>query len=126
MELKPCPFCGGHAEFLERKMPAYLPWGIKCSVCGITNNHHWSYDDAVKTWNTRADDTTIQSLKDENARAMAVIDTVMPLIDAAHGLSFGTDWNNGTHALTHGYRKKLLEALPAALATAKAFKEKVS
>ena len=31
------------------------------------------------------------------------------LIDAAHGLSFGEDWNNGTAALAH--RKKLLSAI---------------
>jgi hypothetical protein len=32
---------------------------------------------------------------------------------AAEGLSHGVDWNNGTHAITHGYRKKLLDALSA-------------
>jgi hypothetical protein len=35
------------------------------------------------------------------------------LVRAAHGLSFGEDWNNGTHAKTHGYREKLLQALAA-------------
>lgn len=33
------------------------------------------------------------------------------LCEAARGLSFGTDWNNGTHAKLHGYRDKLLKAL---------------
>lgn len=36
---------------------------------------------------------------------------VAPLIEAATGLSHGTDWNNGTHAKLHGYRQKLLDAL---------------
>jgi hypothetical protein len=36
------------------------------------------------------------------------------LTDAAHGLSFGSDWNNGTHAKLHGYRERLLDALPIA------------
>lgn len=31
------------------------------------------------------------------------------LVEAAKGLSYGVDWNNGTHAKT--YRPKLLEAL---------------
>jgi hypothetical protein len=38
---------------------------------------------------------------------------VKPLVEAARGLSFGTDWNNGTHAKLHGYRQKLLDALEA-------------
>lgn len=33
------------------------------------------------------------------------------LLEAAEGLSYGTDWNNGTHAKLHGYRQKLLDAL---------------
>lgn len=36
------------------------------------------------------------------------------LVDAAYGLSFGEDWNNGNAAKRHGYRRKLLAALPAA------------
>jgi hypothetical protein len=49
------------------------------------------------------------------ARADA-LEEVRPLIEAAHGLSFGVDWNHGTHAEFHGYRRKLLEALPRARA----------
>ena len=33
------------------------------------------------------------------------------LIAAAHGLSFGEDWNNGTQAKTHGHRDRLLTAI---------------
>lgn len=44
------------------------------------------------------------------------IEAARPLIEAARGLSFGTDWNGGTQAKLHGYRQKLLDALPAALA----------
>ena len=39
-----------------------------------------------------------------------------PLVYAATGLSHGEDWNNGTHAKLHGYRQKLLDALPEAKA----------
>ncbi len=38
---------------------------------------------------------------------------------AANGLSFGTDWNNGTHAKGHGYRQRLIDALHALRATGK-------
>lgn len=33
------------------------------------------------------------------------------LLDAARGLCFGEDWNNGTHARLHGYRAKLIAAV---------------
>lgn len=33
--------------------------------------------------------------------------------EASDGLSHGVDWNQGTHAIIHGYRKKLLKALEA-------------
>lgn len=35
-------------------------------------------------------------------------------VKAATGLSYGTDWNNGTHAKLHGYRQKLLDVLAKA------------
>ena len=43
----------------------------------------------------------------------AVVQAADALAKAAQGLSHGTDWNNGTHAKTHGYRQQLLEALAA-------------
>lgn len=33
--------------------------------------------------------------------------------EAARGLCFGTDWNNGTQAATHGYRARLINAVNA-------------
>jgi hypothetical protein len=33
--------------------------------------------------------------------------------EAARGLCHGTDWNRGTHALHHGYRRRLIEAVNA-------------
>lgn len=33
--------------------------------------------------------------------------------DAARGLCFGVDWNNGVAAIKHGYRQKLIEAVNA-------------
>jgi len=41
-------------------------------------------------------------------------EALRPMLAAASGLSFGTDWNNGTHAKLHGYRQKLIDAIPRA------------
>ena len=49
-----------------------------------------------------------------------LVEALKPLVEAADDLSFGADWNNGIHAKTHGYRQKLLDALPAARAALKA------
>jgi hypothetical protein len=57
---------------------------------------------------------------DEVLRLRAEIErlreALRPLLSAAEGLSHGTDWNHGTHAKDHGYRQKLLDAIPAARA----------
>jgi hypothetical protein len=37
------------------------------------------------------------------------LETLRRLADVAYGLSLGTDWNNGTMAKTHGYRRQLVE-----------------
>lgn len=58
-------------------------------------------------WKTR------QEAADEIERLR---DALHPLYHAASGISFGEDWNNGTHAKLHGYRQKLIDALPAARA----------
>jgi len=58
-------------------------------------------------------DTTIQSLKDENARAMAVIDELVKRVENA------IHFIEGSMPMTAG------DILTDALATAKAFKEKV-
>jgi hypothetical protein len=51
----------------------------------------------------------------EQAKEIKMLrEALHPLYHAASGLSFGEDWNNGTHAKLHGYRQKLIDALPAA------------
>lgn len=44
----------------------------------------------------------------------AMREALGPLLVAAEGLSHGTDWNKGSHAVMHGYRQILLDAIPAA------------
>jgi hypothetical protein len=62
----------------------------------------------------------ISSLRAENealrVKQAGLVEALMPLVDAAHGLSFGTDWNNGTQAKLHGHRQKLIDAVPRARA----------
>lgn len=50
-ELKPCPFCGGEAEF-ERKGDRRQSTIVSCTCCGATQEcgEEWGHG---KTWNTR-------------------------------------------------------------------------
>lgn len=53
----------------------------------------------------------VQPLYSHPATTPPAPDDLDALVQAAHGLSFGHDWNNGTHAKTHGYRAQLLGAI---------------
>lgn len=48
------------------------------------------------------------------ARIKALEEALLPLLNAAQGLSHGSDWNKGAHAIRHGYRQRLIDAIPAA------------
>ena len=45
---------------------------------------------------------------------VGAVEALERLVKAAEGLSHGTDWNNGTHVKLHGYRRKLVDAIPEA------------
>lgn len=47
----------------------------------------------------------------EGGDAEQRLELLEAVFDAAMGLSYGEDWENGTHAKLHGYRRKLLTAL---------------
>ncbi len=49
----------------------------------------------------------------EIKRLKAKVSQLTAVYDAARHLCYGVDWNNGTMALTHGYRKKLVDAVHA-------------
>jgi hypothetical protein len=70
--------------------------------------------------NMREAAALIRRLQAENealrVKQAGLVEALMPLVDAAHGLSFGTDWNNGTQAKLHGHRQKLIDAVPRARA----------
>ena len=42
---------------------------------------------------------------------MDTLSALWRVVRAAEGLCHGTDWNKGTHAITHGYRQKLIDAV---------------
>ena len=53
-----------------------------------------------------ASEARVGALLAENAR-------LQPIAHAAMGLCAGVDWSKGTHAVTHGYRQKLIDAVAA-------------
>lgn len=70
--------------------------------------------DAYRAW---------EAVKDENARAMAVIEELVGVLEDSEGLLESEFRGVAEHDLTG---MELLTRIPKALATAKAFKEKVS
>lgn len=55
-KLKPCPFCGSHAE-LESE-PKEFPYGenwlhVVCTKCGASSGYYLNEDLAREAWNTR-------------------------------------------------------------------------
>lgn len=61
-ELKPCPFCGGEAEYFELSWTttafgghkyAVPFWQIRCKDCRATLGDFETKQDAIKAWNTR-------------------------------------------------------------------------
>ena len=60
-ELKPCPFCGGDAEFdfaiLDVKHEGFVTFKkAKCKSCKAQTNIYREREDAALAWNRRADD----------------------------------------------------------------------
>jgi hypothetical protein len=51
--------------------------------------------------------------KISNCTLRAEVERLRDLLEAAYGLCQGYDWNNGTHSKTHGYKRKVLEAVHA-------------
>jgi len=55
-ELKPCPFCGGEAEYYGECDMVH----VRCKVCGATTPGWWDEpEDAAADWNRRISDITI-------------------------------------------------------------------
>ena len=64
IELKPCPFCGGEAEYFDERIyimnNAFL-MGVKCKKCGgaiFDSDKAHCPNDVFNAWNRRADNAT--------------------------------------------------------------------
>lgn len=54
--LKPCPFCGGEAQFSEIIDLCYRKFIIECKKCGACSNGFLSRTTPAKAWNRRVND----------------------------------------------------------------------
>ena len=66
-ELKPCPFCGGEAEYIERgnEHIGLKETSIRCKSCNTTQVHKWIkykfdfefvHKKTIEAWNRRYND----------------------------------------------------------------------
>lgn len=69
-ELKPCPFCGGEAEYHSDKGPTGEVYGwVGCNQCDAMSVHcdvrsmQPEETHPIDAWNTRADDARIAALE---------------------------------------------------------------
>jgi Lar family restriction alleviation protein len=64
-ELKPCPFCGSDAKVFREKLPICHEYRTKClnENCKVFIPYSLNMKDAIRAWNTRAD----EDLKARNA-----------------------------------------------------------
>ena len=79
--LKPCPFCGGCAEYYKRKNKgAAADWcgdvqhWVGCTGdCGASTCHHETKAEAIAAWNTRADEAELATLRAKLAERDALL-----------------------------------------------------
>ena len=62
IKLKPCPFCGGEAEFAlgeeyRQEHEQSNDW-VKCRSCGVETSYFDSRKESAEAWNRRADNET--------------------------------------------------------------------
>lgn len=84
---------------------------LRAACAGADYNKGYTDGHAVATERFAA---KIKEIEARESAALAQVKVLMPVYEAAYGLSFGTDWNNGNHAIKHGYRHKLVEAVKTA------------
>lgn len=68
-ELKPCPFCGGQAEFNDTSST----W-VRCESCGAAIECQVEKKDAAQLWNSRSD-ATLEKLREALEKIIAADDT---------------------------------------------------
>lgn len=54
-DLKPCPFCGGPVQLINRQDGKFLRGAyVLCDACGITTTIKETAAEAIEAWNVRA------------------------------------------------------------------------
>lgn len=75
-ELKNCPFCG-NKPFLQNGNNQFphteYQYKVHCSFCGGTTCFHANQESAIKTWNTRPIESSLQSKLDIATKALEKI-----------------------------------------------------
>ena len=75
-ELKPCPFCGGEAEYLNSETSEW----VECSKCGAKGEIElWgtSGNCVYKNWNTRTESTELEQLRKERDELERLADNLL-------------------------------------------------
>lgn len=55
IKLKPCPFCGGHAEIVDNSR--YIPgtYFVSCRWCGARTDYEGRKENVAELWNGRVE-----------------------------------------------------------------------
>ena len=62
-QLKPCPFCGGRAKYVDLGIPSeFADWGVECTRCGVVmiapaaeEGNVTTKKESMAAWNRRAE-----------------------------------------------------------------------
>lgn len=89
-ELRPCPFCGGEAHFIEHIAPHNndLTYDVSClnERCYLYGGAEWGFDtkeEAIEAWNTQTSATWTTEPPTEDT-AWSIRDSILKLIEAAN------------------------------------------
>jgi len=66
-KLKSCPFCDETVELWVKDHYCSSVWAVQCGVCGAEVTRYNRRKDAIKAWNTRAEQDT-REVSEENRR----------------------------------------------------------
>ena len=95
IDLKPCPFCGGNAEFVRNNMNSCY---VQCLSCFIIGNNTALKADAIKAWNIREHDNSLRfefgkTYKHTSGNTMTIIGSLKTHI---YGWAFVAELPDGT------------------------------
>lgn len=80
-KLKPCPFCGGKAEFSEDEF--FCRYSVVCTECGAETNTYGVEQNAIDAWNNRVR-TTPEFTPDELDEIKRIFDVTIHQIPISY------------------------------------------